>query len=133
MGTWDPTSFGNDTANDWAYDLEECHDLSYIAATMQKVIDVQDQRLSARASEEAIAAVEVVAWLRGKPSALNAYTKKVAAWVEAHPLQLTSAIEQHALTVMDRIRQPPSELLELWGDDERWTAAMLDLRRRLTS
>ncbi len=30
MGVWSHEPFGNDTANDWAYGLEETTDLSYV-------------------------------------------------------------------------------------------------------
>jgi hypothetical protein len=33
MGAWDATSFGNDTANDWAYELEEHGDLTHVIRT----------------------------------------------------------------------------------------------------
>jgi hypothetical protein len=50
MGAWDATSFGNDTANDWAYDLEECDDLSHIEATLQEVLDTGDDFLDSDAA-----------------------------------------------------------------------------------
>lgn len=42
MGAWDATSFRNDTATDWAYDLETYNDLSYIDATLQRILDAGD-------------------------------------------------------------------------------------------
>ncbi|MEP6670312.1 MAG: DUF4259 domain-containing protein [Chthoniobacter sp.] len=133
MGAWDATSFGNDTANDWAYDLEKCNDLSFIDATLQKIVDAGDDYIECPEAEEAIAAAEVTAWLRGKSTPVNAYTEKIVKWVETHPIQPPPAIVQKALFALDRILRQPSELLELWEDDSDWTASIADLRTRLTN
>ena|SRR5690606_22855797 len=132
MGTWDATSFGNDTANDWVYDLEECNDLSHIENSLQQVLDVGDDHLDSDLATEAVAAAEVVAWLDGKPSPVNAYTEKIATWVAANPIRPSAEIKQMALQALDRIQQDQSELLELWEGDPEWTAAMNDLRDRLS-
>jgi hypothetical protein len=133
MGAWDATSFGNDTANDWAYGLEETSDLSYIEATLQKILDAGDDYIEAPDAEEAIAAAEVLAWLRGKPTPVDAYTEKIAEWVAAHPIQPPTAIIQKALSALDRVQQQPSELPELWENDPDWTASISDLCNRLTT
>jgi len=132
MGAWDTSSFGNDTANDWAYDLEECNDLSYIESTLQQVLNTADAYLDAEIATEAIAAAEVLAWLRGRPTPVDAYTEKIAAWVSAHPIDPPRELIQKAISVIDRIQQEPSELPELWEDDPDWIASMTDLRSRLT-
>ena len=67
MGTWSHESFGNDTANDWAYELEDATDFSVIEAALQVALDEGDEYLDAdlaMEAMEAIAAVEVIA----KPS-----------------------------------------------------------------
>ena len=133
MGTWDATSFGNDTANDWVYDLEKCDNLSHIEATLNKILDAGEDYIEGPDAEEAIAAAEVLAWLRGKPTPVNAFTEKVAAWVASHPIQPPTAIIQKALAALERVQRQPSELPELWEGDVNWTAAMTDLRTRLTN
>ncbi len=133
MGAWDATSFGNDTANDWAYGLEECDDLSYIKSAVQRVLEVGDDYLDSDEAVEAIAAAEVLAWLRGRSLPVNAYTKKVAEWVAAHPIQPPPEMIQRAISALDRIERQPSELPKLWGDSPEWKASMADLRDRLTS
>jgi hypothetical protein len=133
MGAWDESSFGNDTANDWAYDLEEVHDLSYIEATLDKVIAAGNDSIDTRSGVEAIAAAEVLAWLRGNPTPVNAYTENIAEWVTAHPIKPSPAIIEKALSVLDRIQTAPSSLLELWDHEPKWSTAMSDLRDRLTS
>ena len=132
MGAWDATSFGNDTANDWAYGLEECNDLSYIDTTLQKILDAGSDYIEGPDAEEAIAAAEVLAWLLGRPTPVNAYTEKVAAWVAAHPIHPTAALTQKALSAIERIQGESSELPELWEEDADWAASMTDLRTRLT-
>lgn len=133
MGAWDATSFGNDTANDWAYDLEKSSDLTYIDRTLQKVLDAGDDYIEGPDAEEAIAAAEVLAWLRGRPTPVNAYTEKIAEWVAAHPIQPPAAITQKALSVIERIERQPSELPELWEGDSDWAASISDLRNRLVT
>lgn len=132
MGAWDATSFGNDTANDWAYDLEESDDLSHIEATIQQALEAGDEYLDADLASEAVAAAEVLAWLRGKPSTVNGYTAKIAEWVEAHPIEPSATILQQALSVLERIQGDASELAELWEGDEDWIQAMAGLRNRLS-
>ena len=131
MGAWDASSFGNDTANDWAYSLEECSDLGCIEEALQRVLDAGDEYLEAPDAEEAIGAAEVVAWLLGRRGELNAYTEKIAVWVEAHPIRPPQKLVDSAVAVLDRIQGSDSELAELWEGQAEWVAAIGDLRKRL--
>ncbi|HXA46345.1 MAG TPA: DUF4259 domain-containing protein, partial [Burkholderiaceae bacterium] len=65
MGTWSHEPFGNDTANDWAYGLEETKDMSFIESALDRVIEQSGDYLEAPEAEEAIAAIEVIAKLLG--------------------------------------------------------------------
>ena len=131
MGAWDGTSFGNDTANDWVYELERSDDLSLIDQALTRVMETGEAYLEAPEAEEAIAAAEVVAWLRGRPAEVDAYTKKVAAWVAAHPLEVPQALLEKALAALARIQAEPSELLELWEGQDEWSQSVQALRERL--
>ena len=131
MGAWDETSFGNDTANDWAYSLEECHDLSLIEATLSKITGAGESYIEAPEAEEAIAAAEVLAWLCGNPSEVNAYTKKIAEWAKAHPLEPSETLLKTAAAALLRIQTEPSELLELWEGQDEWRQSIQNLRVRL--
>lgn len=130
MGTWDLTSFGNDTANDWAYDLEETSDLSLLERTLQAVFDEGDS-LEMSIAEEGIAAAEVLARLQGRPGQQDAYTEKVDAWVKANPLKPSPQLLELALRALKRIQTEPSELLDELADDAEWIANLEDLKRRL--
>ena len=133
MGAWDATSFGNDTACDWLADFTESDDFSAVEAALQTVLDTGDDYLDSDEAVQGIAAAEVVAWLRGRPTAVDAYTEKLAEWIAAHPTHPSAALTQKALSALDRIEQPPSELPDLWEGDPEWQAAMSDLRARLSS
>ena len=131
MGAWDTSSFGNDTANDWAYGLDDCTDLSLIESALYQVTNAGDEYIEASDGEEAIAAAEVLAWLRGNRAPVNAYTEKIAIWVDAHPIVPPSTLVELAITVLDRLQREPSELIELWAGYSEWQTAMADLRVRL--
>ncbi|MES2706030.1 MAG: DUF4259 domain-containing protein [Verrucomicrobiota bacterium] len=132
MGAWDATSFGNDTASDWAYGLEECDDFSYIDDTLQKILDEGGGYIDAGDGAEAVAAAEVVAWLLGRAIPADAYTESVADWVAAHSIPPPPELVSKALAVLHRIQGKSSELSELWGNDGEWITSMADLRTRLT-
>ena len=104
MGAWGELAFDNDTANDWAYDLEELHDLSLVESAFGAVDDVGDGYLDQDVACNALAACEVVARLRGNPGYTNAYTKKVDEWVAAHAsLRPSATLVDRAVAVVDRI------------------------------
>ena len=100
---------------------------------MTEVEELGDEYVDQDVACNALAACEVLARLRGNHGYENAYTKKVDAWVSAHPSTPPPALLKRALSVIDRILGDGSELRELWeesgGDD--WRKAMDDLRRRV--
>jgi hypothetical protein len=133
MGAWDADTFDNDTACDWAYDLENVTDLSYVRDALNAVLEVGDDYLDSDEACRALAACEVIARLKGNWGKRNSYTETVDQWVESHPQVPPVDLIQSALAVIDRIRAPQSELLELWEEDDatEWHAAVDDLRRRV--
>jgi Domain of unknown function (DUF4259) len=42
MGAWGVLAFDNDTANDWAYGLEDVADLSLVESAFDELVDVGD-------------------------------------------------------------------------------------------
>lgn len=133
MGAWGELAFDNDTANDWAYELEESDDFALVESALTEVEELGDEYVDQDVACNALAACEVLARLRGNHGYKNAYTEKVDAWVTAHPSTPPPALLKRALSAIDRILGDESELRELWdesgGDD--WRKAMEDLRRRV--
>lgn len=70
MGAWSHEPFGNDTACDWAYGLDEQRDFSLADKAIQAVLDNGNDYLDSDLASEAIAAAEVLAraW---QPNLLN--------------------------------------------------------------
>lgn len=137
MGTWDLGSFGNDTAADWAIGLEEAGDVSYVQTALDRVASLGARTpIPSEAAEEAIAAAEVIARLRGRWGEEDAYSAPVDDWVRANPITAPRNLVDKAVAALDRIVARPSELLELWdesGEAEPWVESVRELRGRLTS
>lgn len=127
MGAWSHEPFGNDTANDWAYELEETKDMSHIEGALDKVLEQGDEYLEAPDAEEAVGAVEVLAKLLGRSTQSDAYTEKVDDWIKSINQKPNPALLQKAKQVIERILSENSELLELWQESEdltQWHASM---------
>ena len=136
MGAWSHLPFGNDTANDWAYELEDASDLSVIEAALTRVLDAGDDYLEAPEAEEAVAAIEVLAHLLGRPTNSDSYTEKVQAWVAQVKLKPNPALLNKARQALQRIVGEDSELAELWAESdeaEDWQASMAQLREALVA
>ena len=136
MGAWGTGSFDNDTACDWAYDLKETSDLSLIEGALDKVLNIGGEYLGASVAEEALAAAEAVARLKGNWGIRDSYTETMDRWVETTRLTPPQALVEKALRAIERSLSGPSELLELWGETEEFTAweeSVKDLIKRLSA
>jgi hypothetical protein len=134
MGAWGKGIFENDTACDWAYGLGETSDLSLIESTLDKVIKIGAEYLDASEAEEALAAAETVARLKGNWGIRDSYTETMDKWVETTRLVPPQALIEKSLKAIERVLSGPSELLELWGEVEElpaWEESVKDLSRRL--
>ena len=134
MGTWSHESFGNDTANDWAYELEDGTDFSVIEAALQVALDEGDEYLDADLAMEAIAAVEVIAKRLGKGTQSDVYTEKVDQWLETISEQPSDDVLSLAKRVLERIVADDSELKELWLESdeyELWLGSIQQLKDAL--
>jgi len=134
MGTWSTDPFGNDTAVDWVYALEETDDLALIAETIQTVVDIGTDYLESPEADEAIAAIDTLARLKGNFYVRNSYTESLDLWVESHQLTPPPELLNLAIAALERILTEPSELLELWQDSEYfddWQKQIQDLKNRL--
>lgn len=135
MGTWSAESFGNDTACDWAYSLEHYNDLSFIEESLDKVLNAGSEDLEASDAEEALAAAEVLGRLQGHWGERSSYTETLDKWVEKTGLKPDKSLAQKAHQAIDRILSEPSELLELWKEDdeefETWKTSLKNLKSRI--
>ncbi len=154
MGAWGPDTFDNDTACDWASELEDVDDLSVVKAALKAALETDDdddddddddedggdedggdeeEGIDADVACEALAACEVLARLRGAYGARNSYTEPVDNWVKAHPKAPSPALLKLAHQAIDRVVQPGSELRELWEEAglAEWLKAVEGLRSRL--
>ena len=133
MGAWSADTFGNDTACDWSYALEEVDDLILVRRALDAVLSAGDEYLDSDIACEGLAACEVIARLNGNWGLRNPYTEAVDKWVEAHKIKPPENVVQAAVSALARILSPPSELLELWeeGDASEWRASVDDLQNRI--
>ena len=117
MGAWSHEPFGNDTANDWAYELEETTDCSLLESAFDAVLE-EDDYIDSDVASEAIAAAEVVAKVLGRGTQNDAYTEKVDAWLSANRVDINADLRKKAKLALNRILGENSELCELWEESE---------------
>jgi hypothetical protein len=129
MGAWGELPFENDNALDWVWSLEAARDFSVLTAALDAAAS-QDEILDV--CEEAIAAAEVVAALRGHP--LPELPDEVTQFVERHGEEQPSLdLVKLAATVVRRISEA-SDLRDRWeeaGSGEHWLKTTDDLLKRL--
>jgi hypothetical protein len=136
MGAWSHEPFGNDTANDWAYELEGKRDFSLVAKALRAVLDAGDETLDADIATEAVAAAEVLAKALGRGSQSDAYTKKVDAWLASLAVRPAPELLADARAALGRILGEDSELRELWEDSddaEAWERSVRTLQAALSA
>jgi hypothetical protein len=136
MGAWSHESFGNDTACDWAGDLQEGDDLAPVEAALDAVLEVGDDYLESPEACEAIAAAEVVARLQGHFGLRDAYSESLDEWVARVGIVPTPELASKARRALDRILSEPSELLDLWeesDDSGEWRASVNELKGRIAT
>lgn len=129
MGAWGPGHFDNDTACDWAYDLEDASDLSYIKDSIQEVFS--EDYLDSDIACEALAAIEVLARLRGHFGKQNAYTETIDKWVIKNKFSVSKELITLSNNAINRILDDKSELAELWEHSPEWIAEVNDLKDRI--
>ena len=118
MGTWSHEPFGNDTAIDWAYELQNTQDFVLVEQAIQRVLDCGPEYLDADLAVEAVAATEIIAKALGRGTQSDAYTKEVDAWLKSISAVPTSTLRSNAHQAMSRILGSDSELKELWEESE---------------
>ncbi|PLK49479.1 DUF4259 domain-containing protein [Uliginosibacterium sp. TH139] len=129
MGAWSHEPFGNDDANDWAYELEDVRDLSFVERAIDEALNAEEY-LEAPEGSNAVAAVEVLAKLLGKGTQLDSYTEKVYEWVKSVSITPSPELIDKAKRVLVRVAGENSELQELWGEagPDEWAASIKALQ-----
>ncbi len=134
MGAWSHEPFGNDTACDWAYELEGQRDFSHTARTIQSVLDNGAGYLEVSPATEAVAAAEVLARSLGRGTQHDTYTEDVDAWLATVDAKPSSELLRLADQALSRILGPDSELRELWEESQEfdaWKASVETLQAAL--
>ena len=120
MGAWSHEPFGNDTAADWVYGLDDSEDLAYIENTLDAVED--EDELDASVAEEAIAAVDVLAKALGKGAPPDSYSDSAMQWIERVKPVIARDLREKAIRVLNRIMEDDSELRGLWEESDDYAA-----------
>ena len=118
MGAWSHEPFGNDTACDWAYGLDEQRDFSLVAKAIQAVLDHGSDYLESDLASEAVAATEVLAKALGRGTQTDSYTEEVDAWVKSIGTKPSQDLLSKANGALTRILGRDSELRQLWEESD---------------
>ena len=129
-GTWGVGSFENDSAADWAYELEKSKTTRYLLTVFNAL--PSEGYIEVDVCSAAIAAADVAASLKdGKTEHLP---KAVAVWVQSNrlgykPILATKAIQ--AISFCKNIER--SELAQLWQEAtaKQWLSLVLGIEARL--
>jgi hypothetical protein len=120
MGAWSHEPFGNDTAADWAWGLDDSADLRYIENTLDAVEDQGE--LDASVAEEALAAVDVLAKALGKGTPPDVYSDSALQWIARVKPTIGRDLREKALRVLKRVMDDDSELRALWEESDEYDA-----------
>lgn len=155
MGAWSADPFGNDTASDWLWELDDSSDWEVVRGALNLAVD-DDDELDSDVASNAIAAAAVVARGIGH-SAQRAGSAGVddddepdldengddeAADDEASGTinaflgragEPSTDLVQLAIAALDAATGPSSELTELWNDSgaDEWEKANAAVRAEL--
>ncbi|MEV4687406.1 DUF4259 domain-containing protein [Microbacterium sp. LWH3-1.2] len=134
MGAWSAEPFGNDTAADWAWELDEAENWDLVLDAFTGVLEEEPATIDADVASIAIAAAEVVAHASGSPTQSDVYTESVTAFVKRLP-DPPHGIVSVALSALDIAASPQGELAALWSDggSDDWTTAIARVRESLSA
>ena len=123
MGAWSAEPFGNDTAADFAWELDESADWTPVSSALDDVLAESDW-LEADVASIGIAAAEVVAHGLGRPTQSDGYTESVEAFVGRMGRPGADLVYK-AERVLTAAQTHESELRQLWNESDptEWLAA----------
>ncbi|MDF2047236.1 MULTISPECIES: DUF4259 domain-containing protein [Microbacterium] len=129
MGTWSAKPFGNDSAADWAYELDDASDWSVVSDALRVATESAPADLDSDDAVTAIAAAEVVARGRGRVTDSAESVEAFVARVSPPSAELVD-LAASALAVAT---SGEGELADLWEGDPEWLAENERLRAALTT
>lgn len=129
-GAWGPGTFENDDALDWVHLCAESTGSATIASALKSAM--QPGALPAPEGAAAVAAAEVVAAAKGKPS--KGLPRELSDWLNHQPKQEIAKFAPVARGALTRVKDPHvSELGQLWEEsaDQQWSRTIVELEARL--
>jgi hypothetical protein len=111
MGAWNAKSFGNDSANDWVFELEKCVGASVLEGALEAAL--KDSKPESEACERALGAAAVVEASRKNP--IGRFPTAARDWVLETSFVASNRLVALAIRGVRKIRNE-SELLELWKE-----------------
>ncbi|TFW33709.1 DUF4259 domain-containing protein [Massilia horti] len=129
-GAWGPGSFENDDALDWVQQCIESKGAGVIASALQ--IGLKANPLEAPEGSMAVAAAEVVAAAKGKPS--KEMPQELREWLARQPKEEIAKLAPLARKALLKIKDAKSsELSQLWSESpkKQWASAISELEARL--
>lgn len=131
MGTWGPAPFENDDALDFVREVVEDGPVA-LEEAFDVVLDAEGL-LEAPEGARAVAAAALLGGiLTGEHAGLP---QEAGEWLAQQPPEGLAGLRAPALTALDIVEGPSSELRELWeaGAYEDWRAQLRGVRERLVA
>lgn len=130
-GAWGPGSFENDDALDWVIDCVRSNGPDLVAGALNQAVSAR--YLEAPEGSFAVAAAEVVAAARGKPT--EKLPIELRSWLRKQPAGGIAKLGPLAIQAMERTgTAQSSELADLWRQSSSystWQRGLRDLVKRL--
>ena len=137
MGAWSHEPFGNDTACDWAYELEESEGYVVIEDAFNQIIEMStEEYIDADIGCVAHAAAEVLAKSFGRGVEEEDIPEAVEKWLEQNKNKTNPALIHKAIRALKLLTSESSELNELWQESDyytEWTSNIDELKEILSS
>lgn len=131
-GAWGEGSFENDDALDWTSECAHSSGAKMVHATLNSA--VKAKYLEAPEASAAVAAAEVIAAAKGKPSAK--LPKELEAWLGRQSKTALANLAPLARQVLKKVLDPKSsELRQLWSEGKKnhWESSITELEARLAN
>lgn len=137
MGAWSHEPFGNDTACDWAYELEESEGYAVVEDAFNQIIEMStEEYIDADIGCVAHAAAEVLAKSFGRGVEEEDIPEAVEKWLEQNKNKTNPALIPKAIRALKLLTSENSELNELWQESDyytEWTSNIDELKEILSS